>query len=199
MTHGVLAPLYTKGQTHGLACCFPGGPSGIRTQNPGIMSLRPRIPGALLPAVIHFRLPKRRPSAPPLVQVRWDTVGRPFLVPAARRFNGPLAGIAVLDVDSAPLEFVPDGAGVGVRLAEGAGVASELVVHLLVSIVSDRDGNRLHAECLHLLGHDGAGVGHLLPLQLRRVLEVVPRIYRDEVTFLLWILPVLYGIPPKGV
>ena len=27
-----------KGQTLGLTCCFDGGPSGIRTQNPGIMS-----------------------------------------------------------------------------------------------------------------------------------------------------------------
>ena len=86
---------------------------------------------------------------------RSQTTGQ--LVPAARRTDRAIGRIAELYLDAATLQLIGHRAGVGVGLAIGIRITTELVIHHLVAIVRNRHRNWLNAKRLNLFGNDSAG------------------------------------------
>ena len=118
---------------------------------------------------------------------RSQTTGQ--LVPAAWRTDRAIGRIAELYLDAATLQLIGHRAGVGVGLTIGTRIAAELVIHHLVAIVRNRHRNWLNAKRLNLLGNDSAGIGNLLLLYFKRMVDILPGCRRSVISIQLRIFP----------
>ncbi len=105
--------------------------------------------------------------------------------------HGILAGIAEFNADAATLQLISHRAGTGVGLTLGTRTAAKLVVHRLFAIVRNRHCNMLNAKILNLLGNDGAGIGNLLLLNLKRMVDILPGCRWSVISIRLRVFPAL--------
>lgn len=115
--------------------------------------------------------------------------------------HGILTGVAKFNADAATLQLIGHRAGVDVGLAIRTRITAELVIHHLVAIVRNRHRNWLNAKRLNLFGNDSAGIGNLLLLDFKRMVDILPGRRRSVISIKLRIFPALdcTNVHVKGV